>query len=190
MDFVEQIIDKLSRQMMLNNGYNETDNPVEWDLNIEDSQHAIVREMVGFVVTNTIEEINAAMPEEEESDEASDTSSEQQIHVDQYGKHHMELDKGAVRQHANFFIFLSNPEPGIPILVSDVREWLARVEALGIPDSREVEGSLYLDYDFDSTVVEKIECGECGQFDIITTTHICDGRWLERYQQSKEQQET
>jgi hypothetical protein len=195
MDFVEEIIDKLSRQMMLDNGYNETDNPTEWDLDIKDSQHSIVREMVGFVVTNTIEAIQCLQPEDGESDEASEETSEQdideavRIEIDRYGKRLMEMQDGAVRQHANFFIFL-DAGAGNPHYVSDVRKFLDAVDRLGIPDDTEIEGSLYLNFDYDSTQIEKIECGECGQDDVIVTAHKCDGRWLERYRKSKEQQET
>lgn len=193
MDIAKEIIDTLTRQLMLGNGYQEDEDQIEWDPNRSDSQYSISRDMVEFVVNGTIEAIKNF------PDDPSDSTSEQddedfeskvKIEIDQYGKHLMGLQKGAVRQHANFFIFLSNPEPGVPIRVSDVREWLTRVEELGISDDREVEGNLYLDYDFDSTDVEKIECGECGQFDIITTTHHCDGRWLERYQKNKSTQET
>lgn len=192
MEITTPIINQLTKSWMLSNGYKENEDPIEWDSNRSDSQYSIARDMVEFIVNGTIEAIKNF------SDDPSDSTSEQddeddldtKIEIDQYGKHLMGLQKGAVRQHANFFIFLSNPEPGIPIRVSDVREWLARVEELGVPDDREVEGNLYLDYDFDSTEVEKIECGECGQFDIITTTHHCDGRWLERYRKNKNTQET
>jgi hypothetical protein len=44
------------------------------------------------------------------------------------------------------FLFLDTP-PGEPTYVSDVREWLAEVDSLGVPDDVEVEGKLHLAYD-------------------------------------------
>jgi hypothetical protein len=57
--------------------------------------------------------------------------------------------------------------------VSDVREWLKRVDRLGVPDDTEVEGTLYLSYDIDEPYTERIECGGCGKKDILLTVHSC-----------------
>ena len=54
--------------------------------------------------------------------------------------------------------------------VKDVRKWLENVDKAGIPDDTEIDGQLYLDYDLEGAV-DQIECGECGEKDIIVTTH-------------------
>ena len=53
----------------------------------------------------------------------------------------------AVTKNAALFIFLETPE-GTPTYVKDVREWLKAVEDAGIPDDAEIEGQLYLSYDY------------------------------------------
>jgi len=59
----------------------------------------------------------------------------------------------SVSQTAGIFIFL-NSEPGTPLYVKDVRDWLDAVSRTNIPDHTEVEGSLYLSYDIKATSIE------------------------------------
>lgn len=71
------------------------------------------------------------------------------------------------------FIFLDT-DPGEPMYVADVREWLAEVDSLGIPDTEEVEGSLFVDYDTPFETTERSECLYCGdKTDILVTLHDC-----------------
>jgi hypothetical protein len=71
------------------------------------------------------------------------------------------------------FLFLDTP-PGEPFYVSDVREWLAEVDSLHIPEDTEVEGSLHLSYDTDILTSERSECLYCGDNqDILLTVHDC-----------------
>jgi hypothetical protein len=95
------------------------------------------------------------------------------VEVDKYGRHEMGMSSSSVEQHANFFVFLKT-EVGQPVYVGDVREWLKKVDSMGIPDSTEVEGSLQLSYDFNNTDISTITCGDCGGEDILTITHHCD----------------
>ena len=166
----------------------------DWDADDENSQYSVTRELVGLIVDGTFQ----AIQNWEETEDESDTEEPQEDDLfatpprDRYGKYLMNKSEGAVASHANFFIFM-DAGPGVSHYVKDVREWLRRVDELKIPDDTEVEGTLHLTHDFDNTVVERIECGECYQYDIITETHHCDSRWSERYQALKEkksQQET
>ena len=71
------------------------------------------------------------------------------------------------------FVFLETP-PGVPVYVSDVRKWLEEVDRLGIPDTQEVDGQLYLNYDVDIVSGERMECLECeDRSDILLTVHKC-----------------
>ena len=45
---------------------------------------------------------------------------------------------------------------------------------LKIPDDTEIEGSLYLDYDIKDPYIERIECGGCGEKDVLLTIHSCE----------------
>jgi hypothetical protein len=66
--------------------------------------------------------------------------------------------------------------PGDPTYVSDVREWLAEIDSLRIPDSTEVEGELYLSFDTDVVTGERSECLACGnEDDVLMTLHECKG---------------
>lgn len=58
------------------------------------------------------------------------------------------------------FLFCKAPE-GQPLTVADVREWLARVDELNLPDSTELEGEILLNIDFEDAKFSKLDCGEC-----------------------------
>lgn len=58
-----------------------------------------------------------------------------------------EENSSAVTKNAALFIFMETPE-GTPTFVKDVREWLKAIDDAGIPDDAEVEGQLYLSYDY------------------------------------------
>ena len=55
---------------------------------------------------------------------------------------------GAVHKSSMISLFMRTP-PGVPTYVGDVREWVAEVNSLNIPDEVEVEGELFLTYDQD-----------------------------------------
>jgi hypothetical protein len=80
---------------------------------------------------------------------------------------------GIVTKTNTTFIFMS-PEPGTPRHVSDVKEWLAEVESLGVPETEEVEGELFLAYDTAVLTSERSECLYCeNKEDILLTVHDC-----------------
>lgn len=186
--FFNELVDSLTTKMMVTNGYEKGDFPTEWNPDIKDSQFSILRDMVDTIVGGTLDYIRNYDDEPtEESPQEDDLLAP--LPRDKWNKHLLGLNEGPVASHANFFIFMDGG-PGHPHTVKDVKEWLRRVEELGIPDTEEVEGTLHLSYDFDSTEVDLIECGDCYQHDIITTTHHCDGRWSERYDAIKKMKES
>lgn len=82
-------------------------------------------------------------------------------------------DKSRLKKSNATFIFLDTP-PGEPTYVADVREWLAEIDSLGVPDDTEVEGSLHLSYDTTFETSERSECLYCGdKQDILLTVHDC-----------------
>lgn len=81
----------------------------------------------------------------------------------------------AVKKSNAVFIFMETP-PAEPTYVGDVREWLAEVDSLRIPDSTEVEGQLYLSFDTEFVTGERSKCLTCGnEEDILMTVHDCLG---------------
>jgi hypothetical protein len=71
------------------------------------------------------------------------------------------------------FIFLQ-AQPGDPIYISDVAEWLDSARLAGFPDDTEVEGFLHTSYDMNPETIERINCLDCGdQGDRILLNHTC-----------------
>jgi hypothetical protein len=84
-------------------------------------------------------------------------------------------ERRAITKSSAIFVFLQTP-PGDPTYVSDVREWLAEVDSLKIPDSTEVEGELFVTLDSDILGGERSECLTCGNGDdVLMTLHECKG---------------
>jgi hypothetical protein len=78
--------------------------------------------------------------------------------------------KNNIKKSATVFIF-AKAEDGEPLYISDVKAWLTEVEKLNLPDSTEIEGSLYLCLDLENPSAETISCGECDHQDILLATH-------------------
>lgn len=195
MEIKEAIADALTEQL-LEMSFPKGKHANEWDASDKNSQYSITRELVGSIVDGTFQAIqNWQGPEDElevEEEEVEEPKEDDLFALpprDEFGQFQMNKSKGAVKSSAHHFIFMDSGV-GNPTYVRDVREWLRRVDELSIPDDQELEGTLHLSYDFDNTDVERIECGECYQHDIITATHHCDGRWSERYEVLKKQRES
>lgn len=173
MTLIEQIKMQIAKQIMLDRGWKEDESPIEWDLNREDSQFTLVLEETDEIVDKflahlaTIEDGQVNLNDEVEEDEDDDDDYSP---FDEYG--HLKRDKTNTISSA-LFIFM-DAGTGNPRYVSDVREWLKRVDTAGIPDDTEVEGSLHLSYDVDLSNAEKIECLECqSKEDLLLTVHKC-----------------
>ena len=78
--------------------------------------------------------------------------------------------KNNIKKSASVFIF-AKAEDGKAISISDVKVWLTEVEKLNLPDSTEIEGSLYLCLDVENPSAETSYCGECDHPDILLATH-------------------
>jgi hypothetical protein len=78
--------------------------------------------------------------------------------------------KNNIKKSASVFIF-AKAEDGEALYISDVKAWLIEVEKLNLPDSTEIEGSLFLCLDLAEPSAEVIHCGECDHADILLATH-------------------
>lgn len=172
------------------NGLNPEDpstNAVELDESNEDSQlyawMMTAQEAFDFFM-ETLSDLNdrgyevGLTPEEQEEGE---TENPENIAYDFFGENLGNGGKSypqasassSVHKSGVVFVFLENT-PGAPKYVGDVREWLAEVDSLGIPDDTEVDGQLYLDYDISLKTSERSECLHCGsRDDILLTVHDC-----------------
>lgn len=154
-------------------------NPVELDENNEDSQiyawAATAHEAFDFLIEtlHSITEKGYDLRFDEDTEQDAPATED---NVKKFmGRSIPELPKpqGAVHSSGAVFVFLETP-PGVAKTVGDVREWLARVESFNIPDTQEVDGNLYLDYDMDVLSGEKSECLYCGnEDDMLMTLHEC-----------------
>jgi hypothetical protein len=165
MSAIDRMKEAITYAMMQRNGWTEESketNPLDWDPNRDDSQVSMIKQDVNFILDSFLEHLETESDEEEEIEEES--------MFDEYG--HLRR-KQTNTTSASIFVFM-DAGTGNPRYVSDVREWLARVDRLGVPNDTEIEGSLYLSFDVDEPYTERIECGGCGTKDILLTIHSCE----------------
>lgn len=140
----KDVIDLITRKMLVQGGYTPEEDPIEWDPEREDSQYSILYEMVETVVSSYQEE--------------EETTSNKKFNVTVSNCSFIFMDAGV----------------GNPAYVRDVREWLRVVEQAGISDDTEIDGRLHLTYDVEPDAIERIECGDCGTKDVLLTLHKCN----------------
>lgn len=153
----------------------ETSQLVAWKLTAEEAYDYFIEalqkvEDMGYDIKS----------EEDEEDEEEREDILSDFREDNFGNHtfttapqRVNTKTSRLTKTNTTFIFLDTP-PGEPMYVADVREWLAEVDSLGIPDDEEVEGSLFVDYDTPFETTERSECLYCGdQTDILVTLHDC-----------------
>jgi hypothetical protein len=175
MSAIDKIKEVIAEAVMKRNGWDEeskTANPIEWDPNRDDSQYSMIVEETNYVIDTFLEELSgfeADGEEEYEFEEDNETTEPESIY-DEYG--HIRRSQTNTTS-ACVFIFM-DAGTGKPRYVSDVREWLKRVDSLKVPDDTEIEGTLHLTYDIDEPYTERIECGGCGEKDILLTVHSCE----------------
>jgi hypothetical protein len=131
----------------------------------------MVVEETNYIIDTFLEELSGFEIEEDEYEfEEDEETTEPESLFDEYG--HLRRPQTNTTSAA-MFIFM-DAGTGKARYVSDVREWLKRVDRLGVPDNTEVEGTLYLSYDIEEPYIERIECGGCGTKDILLTVHSCE----------------
>lgn len=171
MSAIDRIKQTIAESIMQRNGWTEqtkTENSIEWDLSRNDSQYSMVVEETNYVIDAFLQELADTTEDTEEEDEEEEMEEESMF--DEYG--HLRREQTNTTS-ATVFIFM-DAGTGNPRYVSDVREWLARVDRLGVSNDTEIEGSLYLSLDIDEPYTERIECGGCGKKDILLTVHSCE----------------
>lgn len=159
-NYIETMKEQLAENLMVLHGWplEEKDKyPLEWDANRDDSQYSMMYEDASFAVDNILQMLkDVDVPEDFEDDEED----------------FEEQERKTVTSSAAMFIFM-DAGIGNPAYVKDVRQWLAKVDAARLPDDTEVEGTLHLSYDVDLENLERIECMECGEKDLLLTIHKC-----------------
>jgi len=130
-----ELRDRIAHALMQAHGYSKEEpiSKLEWDPERPDSAYSMMLEDADIAV-----EAIMGATENEEPEALTGVVSPA---------------SPSVSQTAGIFIFL-NSEPGTPLYVKDVRDWLDAVSQTNIPDHTEVEGSLYLSYDIEATSIE------------------------------------
>jgi hypothetical protein len=183
MSAIDRIKETITEALMNTRGFDELSkeqNPLEWNPEVEDSQYSLLKEDVDFVVDEFLEEIQK-VDEDEDEDEHEHTHDHGHGHEHDHTHEHENIfdEYGHIKRtqtnttSAVVFIFM-DAGTGKPRYVSDVKEWLARVERLGVPDNTEIEGTLHLSVDINEPYIERIECGGCGTKDVLLTIHSCE----------------
>ena len=185
MSAIDRIKETITEALMNSRGFDELSkeqNPLEWNPEVEDSQYSLLKEDVDFVVDEFLEEIHKV---EEDPIEDEDEYEDEHTHDHGHGHDHTHEHENIFDEYGHIkrtqtntssavvFIFM-DAGTGKPRYVSDVKEWLARVERLGVPDNTEVEGTLHLSVDINEPYIERIECGGCGTKDVLLTIHSCE----------------
>jgi hypothetical protein len=190
MSALDRIKETITEALMNSRGWDEISkekNSIEWDPNREDSQYSLIKEDVDFVVDEFVEQLaeleqdeleeEYVFDDEEDEDEHGHTHDHGHDHThehenifDEYG--HIKRTQTNTTSAA-IFIFM-DAGTGNPRYVKDVREWLATVDRLGVPDDSEVEGTLHISVDVREPYIERLECGGCGSKDVLLTVHSCE----------------
>jgi hypothetical protein len=175
MSAIDRIKETITEALMNSRGWDELSkekNPIEWNPEVEDSQYSLLKEDVDFIVNEFMEQLGKIEEsfEEDYGFEDDEEVGEPQSIFDEYG--HIRREQTNTTS-ATVFVFM-DAGTGKPRYVSDVREWLARVDRLGVPNDTEIEGTLHLSFDIDEPYTERIECGGCGTKDILLTVHSCE----------------
>lgn len=169
MSALERMKEAIAEALMNSRGWDELSketSAIEWNPERDDSQYSMVKEDVDFVVDEFIERLA-----DSDGDEPLEEGEEEEESIfDEWG--HIRR-KQTNTTTATLYVFM-DAGTGNARYVSDVREWLANIDSIGVSDDTEVEGFLHLCYDVDLRNVEKIECLECeSKDDILLTTHKC-----------------
>jgi hypothetical protein len=183
MSAIDRIKETITEALMNSRGFDELSkeqNPLEWNPEVEDSQYSLLKEDVDFVVDEFLEEIQKVEEDEDEDEHdhghthdhghGHDHTHEHENIFDEYG-HIKRVQTNTTS--AAIFIFM-DAGTGNPRYVKDVREWLATVDRLGVPDDSEIEGTLHMSIDIREPYMERIECGGCGSKDVLLTIHSCE----------------
>jgi hypothetical protein len=194
MSALDRIKETITEALMNSRGWDEISkekNSIEWDPNREDSQYSLIKEDVNFVVDEFVEQLAGLEQDELEEEYVFDDEKDEDEDEDGHGHTH---DHGHDHTHehenifdeyghikrtqtnttsAAIFIFM-DAGTGNARYVKDVREWLATVDRLGVPDDSEVEGTLHISVDVREPYIERLECGGCGSKDVLLTVHSCE----------------
>jgi hypothetical protein len=192
MSALDRIKETITEALMNSRGWDEISkekNSIEWDPNREDSQYSLIKEDVDFVVNEFVEQLAELEQDELEEeyvfDDEEDEDKDEHGHTHDHGHDHTHEHKNIFDEYghikrtqtnttsAAIFIFM-DAGTGNPRYVKDVREWLATVDRLGVPDDSEVEGTLHISVDVREPYIERLECGGCGSKDVLLTVHSCE----------------
>jgi len=190
MSALDRIKETITEALMNSRGWDEISkekNSIEWDPNREDSQYSLIKEDVNFVVDEFVEQLAGLEQDELEEEYVFDDEEDEDEHghTHDHGHDHTHEHENIFDEYghikrtqtnttsAAIFIFM-DAGTGNPRYVKDVREWLATVDRLGVPDDSEVEGTLHISVDVREPYIERLECGGCGSKDVLLTVHSCE----------------
>ena len=176
-----ELIDLIAEHMMVETrGYKRGEWPIEFDKTRDDSQISMVIEDVEAVLSFLEENHGYKF----ETEPLTYTATTNNVY---YGS------GGAVG--GSGYIYATTTFPPVPVpepdiegvqtdvdirirtrknpSLSELREFLERIELLGCEADTEVVGSLSFTRRLEDTMVQQISCGDCGENDIFVNDHSC-----------------
>lgn len=148
-DTVNYLKHKVANALMTRHGWDRT-NPLhklEFDPQNPDSQYSMAFDDANIAVETFIaslldleDNVLDESPEVATSIPDSTVDTGEPTEVRHYSTN------PAIIRSSSLFIFMDSGK-GKPAHVGDVRDWLHAVEDAGLPDSTEIDGTLYLNYD-------------------------------------------
>lgn len=142
--YSKDFIDKLAEELMYAKGFDEESkktSPLEWNLDIDDSQISLCREDVLAVLAS----YDRVRPIEETT-------------VSYYFNLPPKVKTPNKVKTSAYFTIGVHKDPSI----SEIREWLDRVDLLGLDEDTKVIGELVLHIDIEDTFLDTAACGDCG----------------------------
>lgn len=145
--YTDRLLDQLAEELMYAKGFSEETkktSPLEWNFDEKDSQISMCRE--------DVEAVLASFDKHRDPDTPNGGTTVSYF----FSPPPPVVRKNKVQTEALVRLVLDNNPT-----ISELREWLARVDLLDLDEATEIDGSLTLTITVKDTFIDKVVCGDC-----------------------------
>ena len=169
----DEIIDSIAEHIMITTrGYkSKNDWPIEWDKERDDSQIAMVIEDVECVLKVLEDKYGYRFEPTSNIFVTNSTtygSGSGSAYIT-YPSMQPESDVDGVQTDVDIRI-RTRKSPNL----SEIKEFIERLELLGCEPTTEVVGSLSFTKRIEDSMAHRITCGDCGEDDVLLSDHSCN----------------
>jgi hypothetical protein len=133
----------VAERLMQDSGFGDREaNPLEWDATNPYSQYATNLDIAEACVNATVEALNSIGMLSTGAETVEEPNNQYTVDF-----------QHPIHRQATVYLFLK-AQPGTPLTLGNVKDWLREVEALNLPDNTELEGEISLMYDLGLSSVE------------------------------------